>query len=356
MFKFNVSLSSEIKKTKKYKEISRRFRYALLEYYTTFEKHGYTTDTHRKCRGLNYFLDDLRDEFNKHIVPLLSPSKRENYWNKEVENKLLKDLQTKTGNSCARNAISYNKEIRILRKEIEDYCDERDELIGTLSSLSINEHEKCERFRYWMVDSLVYFWNDYYWRKYITYRSMIEPFQFENNCNVVTLFDSPFQCERGRTFREHIPAHIRHKYKTDDEYIPPSNIVPKNKEDVSILQSQTATSYVEQEYKENKNYDIPELGKAPVIPDSLYFYKISTSPNSQSIKDTGKKRKAVKNEYRGIQRSQIDVTKPIDQQQKPEFLFSLQNTVVSPASVPVASSAAVHSQLSNNNVVDNSLT
>ncbi|VVA00215.1 STP1 protein, partial [Plasmodium vivax] len=288
MFKFDVPISKKIKQEKKYMEISRRFRYALIEYYKTFNNH-YTTDTHRECRGLNYFLDDLRDEFNEHIVPLLSPKKRENYWNREVENKLLKNLQEQTGNSCPRISIGYNKEIRILRKEIEDYCDDKAELGGKLHALPIKEHEKCERFRYWMIDSLVNFWNDYYWRKYIRYSSMIEPFQIDGNCDVVTLFDSPFQCERGRTFREHIPAHIRDKYKpNDDKYVLPVNIVPTNQKDVTILQSQTATSYVEHKYEENKNYDIPHLGEAPVIPDSLYFYKTSTSSNSQSIKGSGK--------------------------------------------------------------------
>ncbi|KMZ76931.1 hypothetical protein PVIIG_06435 [Plasmodium vivax India VII] len=289
IFKLDLNVPDNVKNNIKYKEISQRFQYALVEYYTTFKNHDYTTDTHRKCRGLNYFLDDLRDEFNKYIVPLLPRKTKENYWNREVEEKLLKNLQEKTKGSCARNPTHYNKEIRILRKEIEDYCDERDELIGTLSSLSINEHEKCERFRYWMVDSLVYFWNDYYWRKYITYRSMIKPFQFENKCDVVTLFDSPFQCERGRTFREHIPVHIRDIYKLNDEYFPPVNIVPNNKEDISFLQSKKIAPYVEHEHKENKTYDIPELEEAPVIPDSLYFYKTSTSPNSQSIKELGKK-------------------------------------------------------------------
>ncbi|KMZ76678.1 hypothetical protein PVIIG_06564, partial [Plasmodium vivax India VII] len=172
-FELNLkNVPSEVRNNKKYKEISQRFQYALVEYNETFKNNSYTTNTHRECRGLNYFLDDLRDEFNKHIIPLLPQTERENYWNREVEDKLLKNLQEKTGNSCARNAIGYNKEIRILRKEIEDYCDERDELFGNLNSLSINEHKKCERFKYWMVDSLVYFWNDYYWRKYITYRSM----------------------------------------------------------------------------------------------------------------------------------------------------------------------------------------
>ncbi|KMZ95366.1 hypothetical protein PVMG_04716 [Plasmodium vivax Mauritania I] len=357
-FELNLkNVPSEVRNNKKYKEISQRFQYALVEYNETFKNNSYTTNTHRECRGLNYFLDDLRDEFNKHIIPLLPQTERENYWNREVEDKLLKNLQEKTGNSCARNAIGYNKEIRILRKEIEDYCDERDELFGNLNSLSINEHKKCERFKYWMVDSLVYFWNDYYWRKYITYRSMIEPFLIDQYCDVVTLFDSPFQCERGRTFREHIPAHIRDKYKpNDDKYVLPVNIVPTNQKDVTILQSQTATSYVEHKYEENKNYDIPHLGEAPVIPDSLYFYKTSTSSNSQSIKGSGKKHQANKNEYRGIQRSQIDVTKPIDEQKKTAIPFSLQDTVVSPAPAPADSSAAVHSQILNNNAVVNSLT
>ncbi|KMZ76679.1 hypothetical protein PVIIG_06577, partial [Plasmodium vivax India VII] len=127
MFKFNVPISSKIKKNKKFIEISNRFRYALIEYYTTFRKYGHTTNTHRKCRGLNYFLDDLRDEFNEHIVPLLPLKKRKNYWDREVEDKLLNNLQEKTQGSCARNPTYYNKEIRILRKEIEDYCDEKAE-------------------------------------------------------------------------------------------------------------------------------------------------------------------------------------------------------------------------------------
>ncbi|CAG9473079.1 unnamed protein product [Plasmodium vivax] len=356
-FKSNIKVPRKVKNNKKYKEISRRFQYALVEYDETFKNNSYTINTHRECRGLNYFLDDLRDEFNEHIVPLLPRKTKENYWNREVEEKLLKNLQTKTGNSCPRNPTYYNKEIRILRKEMEDYCDDKAELLGKLSLLNIKEYEKCERFRYWMVDSLVYFWNDYYWRKYITYRSMIEPFLIDPYCDVVTLFDSPFECKHGRTFREHIPAHIRDKYKpNDDKYVLPDNIVPKNQDDVSILQSKTKTRYVEQKYKENKNYDIPELGEAPVIPDTLYFNNISTSPNGQSIKGPGKKRKEVKNEYKGIQRSQIDVTQPIDQQKKTEIPFSLQDTVVSPAPAPADSSAAVHSQILNNNAVVNSLT
>nr|CAB96701.1 Pvstp1 [Plasmodium vivax] len=355
MFKFNVPISSKIKKNKKFIEISNRFRYALIEYYTTFRKYGHTTNTHRKCRGLNYFLDDLRDEFNEHIVPLLPLKKRKNYWDREVEDKLLNNLQEKTQGSCARNPTYYNKEIRILRKEIEDYCDEKAELVGKLYALSINEHEKCERFKYWMIDSLVYFWNDYYWRKYITYSSMIEPFRIDANYDVVTLFDSPFECKHGRTFREHIPEHIRDKYKPNDEYVLRVNIVPTNQKDVTILQSKTATSYVEQEYKENKNYDIPELGEAPIITDTLYFNNISTTPNSKSIKDPDKENQSLENVYRGIQRSRIDVTKPIDKQKIPAILLSLQNSVVSPASIPVASSAVVHSQSSKNHAVDNSL-
>ncbi|CAG9482899.1 unnamed protein product [Plasmodium vivax] len=356
IFKLDLNVPDNVKNNIKYKEISQRFQYALVEYYTTFKNHGYTTDTHRKCRGLNYFLDDLRDEFNKYIVPLLSPSKRENYWNKEVENKLLKDLQEKTKGSCPRNPTHYNKEIRILRKEMEDYCDDKAELLGKLSLLNIKEYEKCERFRYWMVDSLVYFWNDYYWRKYITHKSMIEPFRIDANYDVVTLFDSPFECKHGRTFREHIPAHIRDKYKpNDDKYVLPDNIVPKNQDDVSILQSKTKTRYVEHEYKENKNYVIPELGEAPIITDTLYFNNISTTPNSKSIKDPDKENQSLENVYRGIQRSRIDVTKPIDKQKIPAILLSLQNSVVSPASIPVASSAVVPSQSSKNHAVDNSL-
>ncbi|SCA60536.1 hypothetical protein PVC01_000081600, partial [Plasmodium vivax] len=191
-FKLNIKVPRNVRNNEKYKEISRRFQYALVEYDETFKNNSYTINTHRECRGLNYFLDDLRDEFNEHIVPLLPLKKRKNYWDREVEDKLLNNLQEKTQGSCARNPTYYNKEIRILRKEIEDYCDEKAELVGKLNALSINEHEKCERFKYWMIDSLVYFWNDYYWRKYITYSSMIETFRIDDDYDVVTLFDSPF--------------------------------------------------------------------------------------------------------------------------------------------------------------------
>ncbi|EDL42581.1 Pvstp1, truncated, putative, partial [Plasmodium vivax] len=139
------------------------------------------------------------------------------------------------------------------------------------------------------------------------------------------------------------------------EYVLPVNIVPKNQDDVSILQSKTKTRYVEHEYKKNKNYVIPELGEAPIITDTLYFNNISTTPNSKSIKDPDKENQSLENVYRGIQRSRIDVTKPIDEQKIPAILLSLQNSVVSPASIPVASSAVVHSQSSKNHAVDNSL-
>ncbi|KMZ83167.1 hypothetical protein PVBG_06383 [Plasmodium vivax Brazil I] len=311
-FKLNIKVPRNVRNNEKYKEISRRFQYALVEYDETFKNNSYTINTHRECRGLNYFLDDLRDEFNKHIVHLLPLKKRKNYWDREVEDKLLNNLQEKTQGSCARNPTYYNKEIRILRKEIEDYCDEKAELVGKLNALNIKEHEKCERFKYWMIDSLVYFWNDYYWRKYITYSSMIETFRIDNEYDVVTLFDSPFQCERGRTFREHIPAHIRDKYKPNDEYVLPVNIVPTNQKDVTILQSKTATPYVEHEYKENKTYDIKELGEAPVITDTLYFNNISTTPNSQSIKDPGKENQALENVLQDPQKSKIYKYKQVE--------------------------------------------
>ncbi|VUZ99288.1 STP1 protein [Plasmodium vivax] len=238
-FKLDIDIPRNIKNNEKYKEISRRFQYALIEYYTNYNIEKNTLNTHIKCRNLNYFIDNLRDEFNEHVAPLIKNRKRrrkkKSLWDEEVEEKILNKLQEETGNSCPRNPIHYNKEIRILRKEMEDYCDERDVLKGELYSMNISKKERCNKFRSWTIEYLVNFWNDYFWRKYITYKAMIEPFVIDNMCSVITLFDNTFNCENDDGIRFHLPARIRDKYPI--YYGIKRNPTPYNKE-IRILRKE----------------------------------------------------------------------------------------------------------------------
>ncbi|SCA83451.1 Pvstp1, putative, partial [Plasmodium vivax] len=302
-FKLNIKVPNEVKTNEKYKEISQRFQYALVEYCTNYKIEKNTFNTHVKCRNLNYFIDNLRDEFVELVDSLTKPKKRGKIlWDKEVEKKILNNLQEKTKNSCPRNPIHYNKEIRILRKEMEDYCDERDVLTGELNSRGISEKEKCDKFRSWTIEYLVNFWNDYFWRKYITYKAMIKPFDIDDNCSVITLFDNKFNCENDGDFRLHLPARIRDNYPLTKRYVPKKKLEPENNTDKIALEDTTPKPYVETSYNENSTREVPQLGKSPEIPDTVFYPNIPTNIQSTSPKVKSKQDPPGRNEYKSVKR------------------------------------------------------
>ncbi|CAI7718620.1 STP1 protein [Plasmodium vivax] len=343
-FKLDINVPRKVRNNKKYKEISRRFQYALVEYDETFKKHKYTTDTHRECRNLNYFIDNLRDEFNEHVAPLIKNRRKKNkqtLWDEQVEENILKHLQKETENSCPRNPIHYNKEIRILRKEMEDYCDERDELIGELNSRGISEKEKCDKFREWTIEYLVNFWNDYFWRKYITYKALIKPFDIDDKCSVITLFDNTFNCENDGDFRLHLPARIRNNYPITKRKIFKKKLEPENTEDKKALEDKTSQSYVEISYDENSTREVPQLGKSPEITDTVFYPNISTSIQSTSPQVKGKQDPAGRNEYKGVKRVSLETYIPkYISQQKAASASLMSNSVTS---LPSSTSSPVSS-------------
>ncbi|SCA81900.1 Pvstp1, putative, partial [Plasmodium vivax] len=284
-FKLNIKVPHEVKNNEKYKQISRRFHYALVEYCENYTIEQDTVVTHVKCRNLNYFIDNLRDEFIELVDRLKKPPKiGKILWDKEVEVKILNKLQKETGDSCPRNPTHYNKEIRILRKEMEDYCDERDELKGELHKMTISDEEKCNKFREWTIEYLVNFWNDHFWRKYITYKAMIEPFKIDPICSVITLFDNVFNCKDDGDFRLHLPARIRDNYPITKRKIFKKKIEPKITTDKIALEDKTPKSYVETSYNENSTREVPELGKSPEITDTVFYPNISTGIQSTLVK------------------------------------------------------------------------
>ncbi|KNA00865.1 hypothetical protein PVNG_06402, partial [Plasmodium vivax North Korean] len=344
-FKLNIKVPRNVRNNEKYKEISRRFQYALVEYDETFKKHKYTTDTHRECRNLNYFIDNLRDEFNEHVAPLITKGRRKkkkkSLWDEEVEEKILNKLQEETENSCARNPTHYNKEIRILRKEMEDYCDERDVLKGELYSMNISKKERCNKFRSWTIEYLVNFWNDHFWRKYITYKALVEPFQINSDCSVITLFDNTFDCEDDGEIRLHLPAHIRDNYPTKKINIPKEKVVPTNTNDKIALENKTPQSYVVTTHSANLTEEIPELGESPEIPDTVFYPNISTGIQSTSVKVKDKQDSSGRNEYKGVQRVSLQTYIPHYVAQKKAASVSLSSDPV--ASLPSSSPSPVSS-------------
>ncbi|KMZ89676.1 hypothetical protein PVMG_06292 [Plasmodium vivax Mauritania I] len=142
---------------------------------------------------------------------------------------------------------------------MEDYCDERDELAGELYNMSISDEEKCNKFRKWTIEYLVNFWNDHFWRKYITYKAMIEPFEITDSCTVITLFDNVFNCKDDDGIRFHLPARIRDKYPITKRYVPNKKLEPENTEDKKALEDKTSQSYVEISYDENSTREVPQL-------------------------------------------------------------------------------------------------
>ncbi|KMZ76995.1 hypothetical protein PVIIG_05384, partial [Plasmodium vivax India VII] len=310
-FKLNIKVPHEVRTNEKYKQISRRFHYALVEYCTNYNIEQNTVVTHVKCRNLNYFIDNLRDEFVELVDSLTKHKKRgKTLWDEEVEDKILKKLQKETKNSCARNPTHYNKEIRILRKEMEDYCDERDVLTGELHKMNISEKERCNKFRSWTIEYLVNFWNDHFWRKYITYKAMIEPFVIDNMCSVITLFDNTFNCKDDDGIRFHLPARIRDNYPLTKRYVPKKKLEPENNTDKIALEDTTPKPYVETSYNENSTEDIPEVGKSPEIPDTVFYPNITESIQITSPKAKGKKDPVGINEYKGVKRVSLQTYIP----------------------------------------------
>ncbi|VUZ99857.1 STP1 protein [Plasmodium vivax] len=298
-FKLDIDIPRNVKNNEKYKEISRRFQYALIEYYTNYSIEKNTLNTHVKCRNLNYFIDNLRDEFIELVDRLKKPKKiGKILWDKEVEGNILSNLQKETENSCPRNPTPYNKEIRILRKEMEDYCDERDELIGELNSRDISEKEKCDKFRRWTLEYLVNFWNDHFWRKYITYKALIEPFDINNMCSVITLFDNKFNCENDGDIRFHLPARIRDKHPKTKRNFYKNKLSPTITKDKIALEDTTPKHYVQTNYNENSTREVPQLGKSPEIPDTVFYPNISTGIQSTSVKVKDKQDSSGRNEYK----------------------------------------------------------
>ncbi|KMZ77147.1 hypothetical protein PVIIG_06392 [Plasmodium vivax India VII] len=167
---------------------------------------------------------------------------------------------------------------------MEDYCDERDELKGELHKMNILEEEKCYKFREWTIEYLVNFWNDYFWRKYITYKAMIKPFDIDDNCSVITLFDNVFDCENDGDIRFHLPARIRDKYPKIKRNVFKKILVPPNPKDKIVLEDKTPQSYVEISYDENSTREVPQLGKSPEIPDTAFYPKMPKNIQSTSVK------------------------------------------------------------------------
>ncbi|CAI7719834.1 STP1 protein [Plasmodium vivax] len=341
-FKLNIKVPPNVRKNEKYNEISRRFHYALVEFCTNYNIEQNTVVTHVKCRNLNYFIDNLRDEFVELVDSLTKPKKSgKTLWEEEVEKKILNKLQEETENSCARNPTHYNKEIRILRKEMEDYCDERDELIGELNSRGISEKEKCDKFRRWTLEYLVNFWNDYFWRKYITYKAMIEPFDINYMCRVITLFDNVFDCEDDGDIRFHLPARIRDKYPKTKRNFYKKKLAPTINKDKIALEDTSPKPYVETTYSANLTEEIPELGESPEITDTVFYPNISTGIQSTSVKVKDKQDSSGRNEYKGVQRVSLQTYIPHYVAQKKAASVSLSSDPV--ASLPSSSPSPVSS-------------
>ncbi|CAI7721720.1 STP1 protein [Plasmodium vivax] len=337
-FKLNINVQRNVKNNKKYKEISKRFQYALVEYHTNYTIEKNTLNTHVKCRNLNYFIDNLRDEFIELVDLLRKPQKiGKILWDKEVEGNILSNLQKETDDSCPRNPTYYNKEIRILRKEMEDYCDERDVLKGELYSMNISKKERCNKFRSWTLEYLVNFWNDYFWRKYITYKALVEPFQINSDCSVITLFDNVFDCENDGDIRFHLPARIRDNYPKTKRKNFKKKLEPEKTEDKIALEDKTSQPYVETTYSVNSTQEVPQLGKSPEIPDTVFYPKMPKNIQSTSVKVKDKQNPVVIDEYKGVKRVSLETYIPNYVAQKKAASASLMsNPVTTPSHVSSA--------------------
>ncbi|SOV78644.1 surface-associated interspersed protein 8.2 (SURFIN 8.2) [Plasmodium reichenowi] len=109
-----------------------------------------TTDTYdKKCRDFNYFIDDVKDMFINHDLVRSTPEILRKVWESRIDKNLPGLMQKTTKNTCVRVPHDYEKKYRDLRKDLEDFCDEKTERLAKLK-VSNNYVNDCFDYNNWV--------------------------------------------------------------------------------------------------------------------------------------------------------------------------------------------------------------
>lgn len=129
-----------------------RFREVFVNYVedTLEELANNTTNTYeKKCRDFNYFMDDVKDMFINHDLVKSTPQILKKVWESNIDKNLPRLMEKTTKNTCVRVAHDYEKKYRDLRRDLEDFCDEKMERLEKLK-ISNNYMNDCFDYNNWV--------------------------------------------------------------------------------------------------------------------------------------------------------------------------------------------------------------
>lgn len=131
----------------------------------------------------------------------------EQVWDKYIEKEYLINLNNLIGNVCKRTPIPYIKPVRDIRKEIEVYCYERDEVLEELEKFTLTNKEKCEHYNNWMNEKKALFRKKPAWHIYANNPRYKSVFKISSNCDKETMFQNKLNCQneyrkRSKKFRK----------------------------------------------------------------------------------------------------------------------------------------------------------
>lgn len=129
-----------------------RFREVFVNYVedTLEELANNTKNTYeKKCRDFNYFMDDVKDMFINHDLVKSTPQILKKVWESNIDKNLPGLMEKTTKNTCVRVAHDYEKKYRDLRRDLEDFCDEKMERLEKLK-ISNNYMNDCFDYNNWV--------------------------------------------------------------------------------------------------------------------------------------------------------------------------------------------------------------
>lgn len=147
-----IEFDDRIKKASDKRISINRFREVFVNYVedTLEELAKDTTNTYeKKCRDFNYFIDDVKDMFINHDLVKSTPEKLQKVWESDIDKNLPGLMEKTTKNTCVRVAHDYEKKYRDLRKNLEDFCDEKIERLAKLN-VSNNYMNDCFDYNKWI--------------------------------------------------------------------------------------------------------------------------------------------------------------------------------------------------------------
>ncbi|SOV81656.1 surface-associated interspersed protein 13.1, putative [Plasmodium reichenowi] len=191
----NIPLPLKRKNTRLVSEFSNKFSEGISKYILMLMQDETRKNNIITCRNMNYWIEDMRDEFDKKILPLYKYKEDEQVWEKYIEKEYLINLNNIIGDVCQRTPIPYIKAVRDIRKEIEAYCYERDEVLEELEKYTLTKKEKCDFYNKWMNQKKALFRKKPAWHIYASNPRYKSAFKISCNCDTETMFQNKLNCQ-----------------------------------------------------------------------------------------------------------------------------------------------------------------